>query len=82
MERRYYYNYAEIDPSTNMCIGVETTSREADGSGNWVEIPVYDEEYICKYYICETHSPYITGCTCGRWYEDAEGTIPWQSSLL
>ena len=69
------YNYAEIDDATGMCIGVATSSNP-NGAGptslgtTWVSIPVYDEEYLFKYYIN------------GNWYEDAEGTIPWVSSLL
>lgn len=70
MATNYAYNYAEIDPNTNMCIGVVTTTAKNDGSGNFVPIPVYDQEYILKYYIN------------GSWYEDAEGTIPWVSTLL
>lgn len=70
IQPRLAYNYAEIDPETNMCIGVHTTSYDASGNPNWVEIPVYDEEYGLKYYIN------------GNWHEDAEGTIPWISSLL
>ena len=69
MAQNYYYNVAEIDPTTNMCIGVYSGTSEMDNP-NFVPIPVYDEEYICKYYIN------------GAWYEDAEGTIPWQSSLI
>jgi hypothetical protein len=69
------YNFAEVDDATNMCIGVTTTSYPGQagptGSGTtWVEIPVDDPEYTFKYYIN------------GNWYEDAEGTIPWTSSLL
>lgn len=66
------YNYAEIDLSTGMCIGVQTTSMylDVDEYPDFVEIPVYDENYIMKYYID------------GNWYEDAEGTIPWTSSLI
>ena len=69
------YNFAEIDDATNMCIGVVTTSYPdmagPTGSGTtYVEIPVDDDNYIFKYYIN------------GNWYEDAEGTIPWTSSLL
>lgn len=63
------YNYAEVDPTTNMCVGVHTSSHASDNP-YWIEIPVEDPEYICKYYIN------------GNWYEDAEGTIPWTSSLL
>ena len=70
IEPRLAYKYAEIDPLDNMCIGVHTTSYDASGNPNWVEIPVYDEEYICKYYLN------------GSWYEDPEGTIPWTSSML
>lgn len=71
MAVNYAYNYAQIDPETNMCIEVRTTSNPETGNmPNMVEIPVYDEEYLFKYYIN------------GAWYEDAAGTIPWQSSLL
>ena len=72
MALNYAYHYAEIDWETNMCMGVQTTTREMDLTENpdFVEIPVYDEEYVFKYYIN------------GNWYEDAEGTIPWTSSLL
>lgn len=69
MAELYYYNYAQIDPTTNMCIGVSSSTIAPD-QPNYVEIPVYDEEYILKYYIN------------GSWYEDAAGTIPWQSSLI
>ena len=71
MAELYAYNYAVIDPETNMCIAVQSTTDSESGElPNMVEIPVYDEDYICKYYIN------------GEWYEDAEGTIPWTSSLL
>ena len=72
MAVNYAYNFAEIDPSDNSCIGVYTTTdpHSYDGFSNIVSIPVYDDEYFGKYYIN------------GNWYEDAEGTIPWQSSLL
>lgn len=70
MSMNYAYNYAQIDPSTNMCIGVQSVSAECEETEYFVAIPVNDPEYICKYYIN------------GEWYEDAEGTIPWQSSLL
>lgn len=72
MSMTYAYNYAEIDPETNMCIGMQSTSMELDLTQypELVEIPVNDPEYCFKYYIN------------GNWYEDAEGTIPWTSSLL
>ena len=69
MAESYAYNYAEIDLSTNMCIGVYSSTTSSDNP-NFVEIPVDDPEYICKYYIY------------GNWYEDAAGTIPWTSSLI
>ena len=69
IQPRLYYNYAEIDPETNMCVGVMTSSYGEIG-GNYVSIPVYDEEYIFKYYIN------------GVWYEDEAGTISWVSSLI
>ena len=71
MAINYAYIFACIDLDTNMCIGMETTTDATQGElAEWVEIPVYDEEYLFKYYIN------------GNWYEDAEGTIPWTSSLL
>lgn len=75
MSMNYAYNYTEIDAATNMCIGFWSTTDQQEGdtlpNGNKVvEVPVNDPEYICKYYIN------------GSWYEDAAGTIPWQSSLL
>ena len=70
MAVNYYYNYAEIDTETGECLGVITCTYEIVDDPRWVEIPVYDEEYCFKYYIN------------GNWYEDAEGTIPWTSSML
>lgn len=75
MAVNYAYNYAEIDDATGMCLGVVTSTRSDEagptGSGTtYVEIPVYDDNYLLKYYID------------GNWYEDAAGTIPWTSSLL
>lgn len=70
MAVNYYYNYAEIDWETGMCIGVHSTTYESTENERWVEIPVFDEEYCFKYYIN------------GNWYEDADGTIPWTSSLI
>ena len=71
----YAYHYAEIQDVDGMCIGV-MTSTNADDAGptgwdtTYISIPVYDPEYLLKYYIN------------GNWYEDAEGTIPWTSSML
>lgn len=75
MSMNYAYNFAEVDDATGMCVGVISTSNPDNegptaGGTTFVPIPVNDPEYICKYYIN------------GNWYEDAEGTIPWTSSLL
>lgn len=69
MAVNYAYNYAEIDLSTGMCIGVHSMTGPSDADF-LVEIPVLDTEYLLKYYIN------------GSWYEDAAGTIPWTSSLI
>ena len=70
MSMNYAYNYAFVDPVTNMCTDFISTSAPITDEPNAVEVPVNDPEYICKYYIN------------GAWYEDAAGTIPWTSSLL
>lgn len=71
MAQNFAYVYAQIDLETGMCIAVHSYSVEAEElPEDFVQIPVYDEEYAFKYYID------------GNWYEDAEGTIPWTSSLL
>lgn len=70
MSQNYAYNFAEIDPTTGMCIGIQSGTSPEHDNENFIPIPVYDENYIFKYYID------------GNWYEDAAGTIPWQSSLL
>ena len=71
MALNYAYIFAYIDLEDNCCIGIETTTNPEQGEDPaYVQIPVYDEEYLFKYYID------------GAWYEDAEGTIPWESSLI
>lgn len=71
--RRYQYKYAQIDPTLgDMCIGVHSMTSPVENDPNWIEIPVVDEEYCFKYYNRAN----------GQWYEDAEFTIPWQSSLI
>ena len=75
MAINYAYNYAEIDDATGMCLGVMTSSNPnlagpTSMGSTYITIPVYDEEYLMKYYLN------------GSWYEDAEGTIPWTSSML
>ena len=70
MAQTYAYNYAQIDLTTGQCLGVQTTTVDCSDDPCMIEIPVYDGEYLFKYYIN------------GNWYEDAAGTIPWQSELL
>lgn len=71
MAMNMIYNYVIIDPVTHMCINFQTRSVAEDPlPENWMEVPVNDPEYLFKYYID------------GNWYEDAAGTIPWQSALL
>lgn len=75
MALNYYYNYAEIDPETNMCVGVISCTIENtgdDANPYWVEIPVYDEEYGFKYYNWEN----------GKFYYDSEYTQEYISPLL
>ena len=69
MEYRYAYNYAQIDLTTRMCIGIQSANVDCYDDLGMIPIPVYDENYLLKYYID------------GAWYEDAAGTIPWSSSL-
>ena len=72
MAVNYYYNYAEIDPATNMCISVITTTSDDSSVDVYVPIPVYDEEYLCKYYNWDD----------GKFYYDAEYTQEYISPLL
>lgn len=69
IQPRLYFKYAEIDLETGECLGVMTSSHAINNPA-LIVIPVEDDDYIGKYYID------------GAWYEDAEGTIPWTSSLL
>ena len=68
------YYYVEVEDDTGLCIGVFSSSNpnEAGPTGlgtTILRIPEYDDGYFDKYYIN------------GAWYEDAEGTIPWTSSM-
>lgn len=69
MSQQYAYNYVWVDPETHMCMDFISASAPSENP-ELIEVPVNDPEYIGKYYIN------------GEWYEDAEGTIPWTSSLL
>lgn len=69
MAVNYAYNYAILDLNTHMCISVQSISEEVTDDPRYVAIPVYDENYMLKYYLN------------GAWYEDAAGTIPWTSAL-
>ena len=72
MATNYAYNYAEIDLSTNMCVGVTTMTVPTNRPEIFVEIPVYDEEYCFKYYNWDD----------GKFYYDAAYTNEYISPLL
>ena len=73
MAINYAYNFAQIDPDTNMCIHVVSTSNPAQGDEpNYVEIEVFDEEYLFKYYNWDN----------GKFYYDEEYTQEYISPLL
>ena len=73
MAINYAYNFAEIDPTTNMCIGVMSTSDASNANNpNFVEIPVYDEDYVMKYYNWDN----------AKFYYDAAYTQEYISPLL
>lgn len=66
--RRFQYIYAIIDPShDDMCIGVEDTTNDCSENPNYIAIPEYNENYICKYYDRAT----------GKWYLEAEHITEW-----
>ena len=75
MAMNYAYYFAEVQDSDGLCVGfIDTSNPDAEGptphGTTYVAVPVNDPEYLFKYYIN------------GNWNEDAEGTIPWTSSLL
>lgn len=59
----YAYNYAQIDASTNMCIGVHTSTTQQEDP-YWVEIPAYDDVFVFKYYNFDDQ----------KWYNDSAMT--------
>lgn len=61
--------YALINSTDGMCLGLFAGSVSVDNP-KFIEIPVYDMEYVSKYYIS------------GSWYEDAAGNVRWTSSLI
>jgi hypothetical protein len=64
MAVNYAYNYAEIDLETGECVAVMSRSAPIDHPA-LIPVPTDDDNYIGKYYLN------------GAWYEDAEGTTPW-----
>lgn len=69
IEPRLYYKYAEINVTTGKCIGVRTMTSPINNPA-LIPIEVEDDNYIGKYYLN------------GSWWEDAAGTIPWESSMV
>ncbi len=77
MSLNYAYNFAEIEDATNMCIGIVSTSDATQGGPTtggttYVSIPVYDEEFIMKYYNWDDE----------KFYYDPEYTQEYISPLL
>ena len=77
MSINYAYAFAEIDDATSMCVGVLRTSDPNQGGptgigSTYVEISVYDEEYIMKYYNWDDE----------KFYYDPEYTQEYISPLL
>jgi hypothetical protein len=61
------YNFAEIDPADNMCIGIMTTTNPNQNPALFVPVATYSDDYVEKYYDWDT----------GKWYYDAEMTQEW-----
>ena len=73
MAINYEHNLALIDPETNMCIQVMSTSDPEEANmPNVVTIEVYDEEYLFKYYNWDN----------GKFYYDPEYIQEYISPLL
>ena len=77
MAINYAYHYAEIDNTTNMCVGVLNSSNPNVGGPTslgttYVSIEVYGEEFCFKYYNWDN----------GKFYYDQEYTQEYISPLL
>lgn len=68
----YAYNYAEINPSTTMCIGFFSTTSPETESDTLIAVSVNDPEYIGKYY----------NYSDGKFYYDQAYTQEFVSALL
>lgn len=63
---RITYYYAVID-ETGWCYQVCSTSRNYNGRPEYIAIPMYNEDYIEKYYNVED----------GKWYLEESFTTEW-----
>lgn len=76
MAVNYAYNFAIIDRASTMCVEVRSSTRDESGSSTdtelYVLVPVYDEEYLFKYY----------NEADGKFYYDPEYTQEYISPLL
>jgi hypothetical protein len=66
MDMRTTFNYAIID-ETGYCYEVCTTSRYCHDLPGYIVIPVFNEEYIEKYY----------NVADGKWYLEETFTTEW-----
>ena len=69
----YDYAYAEVDTTTNMCVGlVDTTDPNMGGTSGaggviYVPIPEYNGDYLLKYYNFDTDKWYLESTFETEW---------------
>ena len=66
IEPRYAYNYALID-ETGWCYEVRSTSMNCDDLEGFIPIPVYNPDYMEKYY----------NVADGKWYLEDSFATEW-----
>ena len=76
MAVNYAYYYAEIDPATGMCTGMQDTSDYVLRP-TMVPIETYDWNYLFKYYYPIPETVESFDDFQGQWYSDAAHTMPW-----
>lgn len=68
MSQQLQYNYAQIDLATGRCVSAFTSSYEIP-LPEYIEIPVYIDDYYHKYYNLNGDQ---------LWYHDPEFTQLWE----